>query len=140
MSDDIDALSRVPLFRDVMPATVERIARVARPVVVPEGFEVVREGDDGLGFFLVTEGELDVVRGQTHLQQLKPGDYFGEMALLDDQPRAATVRAATESRCLALYRWDFLPEVRRDSDLALALLAGLSRRLRDLDQRYASSK
>jgi CRP-like cAMP-binding protein len=138
MATETDTLSRVPLFRDVEPSTIERIATVARQVVVPVDFEVVREGDDGLGFFVVTDGELDVIRGQTRLQRLKAGDYFGEMALLDDQPRAATVKAATESRCLALYRWDFLNEVRRDPDLALALLSGLSHRLRDLDERYAS--
>jgi CRP/FNR family cyclic AMP-dependent transcriptional regulator len=62
------------------------------------------------------------------------------MSLLDEMPRSATVRALEPATCLAFYRWDFLSEVRKSPDFTLALLAGLSRRLRELDERYAASR
>jgi CRP-like cAMP-binding protein len=140
MDEIAEALAKVSLFRDVDARTLERLARAARRTVFPEGFEVVKEGDDGLGFFLVQEGQLAVFKGSTEVGRLKPGDWFGEMSLLDEMPRSATVTALEPSVCLALYRWDFLSEVRKSPDFTLALLAGLSRRVRELDERYAASR
>jgi CRP/FNR family cyclic AMP-dependent transcriptional regulator len=130
----------IPLFRHVGEDTLKRVADVAREAVFPEGFEVVTQGDDGLGFFLITEGEFEVIRDGVTLARLGPGEYFGEMSLLDDEPRSATVRSATEGRCHTIYRFDFLTLVRRDPDLSLALLEDLSRRLRALDEQYAAER
>lgn len=138
MDDTVAALARVPLFRDLDEEALGRLTRSARKTVFPEGFEVVREGDDGLGFFLVQEGEFSVRRGGVEVGRLQKGDWFGEMSLLDELPRSATVIAVTPAECLAFYRWDFLTEVRKNPDFALALLEGLSRRLRELDDRYAA--
>jgi CRP/FNR family cyclic AMP-dependent transcriptional regulator len=133
----IETLAQVPLFRTLNRRALERVAKVVRPVVFPPGFEIVKEGDDGLGFFLIQEGQVEVVKGGVKLNTLGPPEYFGEMSMLDDEPRVATVRALEETRCLAIYRWDFLSEARTNMDLAMALLAGLSQRLRELDARLA---
>jgi CRP-like cAMP-binding protein len=135
---NIEYLANVPLFHEVDRRSLERIAKAARPVIFPPGFEIVKEGDDGLGFFLVQEGHVEVVRDGHVLATLGPTQYFGEMSMLDEEPRVATVRAVEETRCLAIYRWDFLAEVRGNMDLTMALLAGLSRRLRDLDDQLAA--
>jgi CRP/FNR family transcriptional regulator len=113
------------------------VAAVARPVTFPDGFEVVTEGDDGLGFFVVRSGEVEVVRGGMRLATLGPDSWFGEMALLDNLPRSASVRATAPTDALAFYRWDFLPEVRRHPQIAIALMAELSRRIRELDASLA---
>jgi CRP-like cAMP-binding protein len=140
MSAITESLAEVPLFRDLDAQSLEKIAAISREVVFPEGFDVVKQGDEGLGFFYITDGELAVIRDGAEIGRLKKGQWFGEMSLLDEQPRSATVRATAPSSCLAFYRWDFLSEVRRMPDFTLALLAGLSRRVRELDERYAATQ
>ena len=86
-------------------------------------------------------GQLEVVKGlgqkeERILGTLNPGDFFGEMALLDGFPRAASVRAATDCECLGLTRWDFLGELRTNVDVALAILPVLSRRLRECENQH----
>jgi CRP/FNR family transcriptional regulator/CRP/FNR family cyclic AMP-dependent transcriptional regulator len=137
MPANTDFLSTVPLFQRLDARAIEQLDRVARPVVFADGFEVLKEGGASLGFFLVTEGKLEVTVGQTVVATLARGDHFGEMSLLDDEPCAATVRSIGESRCLAIYRWDFLADVRTNMELALELLATLSRRVRQLNAKVA---
>ena len=137
-SETAAALAATPLFEHVDRSEIERIAGIARPVFFPAGFEIVTEGDDGLGFFVITEGEVEVVRGTTRLAELGKGQWFGEMALLDDLPRSAMVRAIEPTRAFVLYRHDFLTEVRKNEAIAIALLKELSSRLRTLDARLAA--
>lgn len=137
MADLITQLSQVPLFRDVPKKSLERLARIVRERNFKVGDDIVKEGEEGVGFFMITEGAVDVVAGQPEVKlgALKAGDQFGEMALLDNMRRSATVRATAATKCLALSRWDFAAEVRANPDLAMELLAYLSKRVRELDNR-----
>jgi len=139
MADVTATLARVPLFRDVPKKSLERVAKIVRERNFKAGESIIKEREEGVGFFMITEGEVDVVAGEPekHLNTLKTGDFFGEMALLDNHRRSATVRAKKDTKCLALSRWDFAAEVRANPDLAMELLTYLSRRVRELDARVA---
>ena len=96
------------------PPELEGIARKLRPVAVSPGDEVIREGDEGTRFFVVADGELDVVAGDARVPSLRRSDAFGEIALLDNCPRTATVTARTKGLLYALERSDFLTIVAGD--------------------------
>jgi CRP-like cAMP-binding protein len=130
-----DALKGVPLFRDLPKKSLERVASRALPISYGAGEVVFRQGDPGLGFFVVVSGKVSITHGGTEAARLGPGGSFGEMALLDSHPRSATVTAVEPTECLSINRADFLKELREQPDIAFELLANLSRRVRDLDER-----
>jgi CRP/FNR family cyclic AMP-dependent transcriptional regulator len=132
-----DDLAKVPLFRDLNKKALERLAKVARPRNFRSGEQVVKEGDEGVGFFLINSGKVDVTRGGTHLNSLGAGQFFGEMALLDNYRRSATVTASEPTACLGIMRSDFIAELRGSPDIAVEMLTLMSRRIRELDQRLA---
>ena len=90
---------------------MEQLARATEEVRVPAGEEVVRQGEIGDRFYLVGEGSLDVVVDDRPVQSLGPGESFGEIALLRNVPRTATVKARTDALLYALHRDDFIPAV-----------------------------
>jgi CRP/FNR family transcriptional regulator len=137
MSNHLDLLKTVPLFANLPPDALERIDTLAVERGYPAGADVVTQGERAVGFFVVVDGSVAVVRepGATQIATLKAGDFFGEMALLDGQLRSASVRAAEPTTCLVLPRWDFLSEVRHNPELAIALLQLLSQRIRRLEER-----
>ena len=101
-----------------------------------QGEVIASEGEDATAFFVVTEGRAEVIKGlgqddEAVLAQLREGEVFGEMALLDGYPRLVSVRATTDCECFVLTRWDFLALVRTSPEVAVAVLRVLSRRLRD---------
>lgn len=126
MTDQLDALKRVPLFASLSTPDLETLTRSLRERRYPEGATIVREGEPGLGFFLIADGEVEVSRSGHSVRRLGPGEFFGELALLRDAPRAATVTAVTPTRCLQLVRWDFRALVSAHPDLAVALLGVVS--------------
>lgn len=134
-----EALAKVPMFQDLPKKALERLDRITRERHFKSGEVIFKEGDEGVGFFMISDGAVDISRGGTHLNTLKAGDFFGEMALLDNHRRSATVTASQDTACLAMMRSDFLAELRGSPDLALEVLASLSKRLRELDQRLAES-
>ncbi|MGE5595440.1 MAG: cyclic nucleotide-binding domain-containing protein, partial [Hyphomicrobiales bacterium] len=101
MSATTDALARVPLFRDLNKRQLERIEKFARPRSFEAGDTIFSEGEEGVGFFLITRGKVEATRGGTTLATLGAGDFFGEMALIDGFRRSATVKAAEPTECLA---------------------------------------
>lgn len=131
--DPAVALSRVPLFADVEPRHLERLAKQFRDRSFPEGAAVTREGEAGVGFFVVVDGSATVSVGGEERATIGPGDSFGEMALLDEGPRSATIVAATDLRCLALSAWEFKPFVEENPSVAWAMLQTLAARLRALE-------
>ena len=94
---------------------------------------MTREGEPGVGFFVVVEGSASVSIGGEARATIGPGDSFGEMALLDEGPRSATIVAATDLRCLALSGWEFKPFVEENPSVAWAMLQTLAGRLRSLE-------
>jgi CRP/FNR family transcriptional regulator len=131
----VDVLTRVPLLRDVEPKALERLAREFRERRFSEGSVVTSEGQPGIGFFIIVDGAASVTVGGEPRASLGAGDYFGEMALIDEKPRSATVVAATDMRCLALSAWEFRPFVEEHPSVAWALLQILARRLREAQER-----
>ncbi|MCK9517827.1 MAG: cyclic nucleotide-binding domain-containing protein [Dehalococcoidia bacterium] len=137
MSATADALARVPLFKDLNRKSLARIERFARERHFEPGDTVFVEGDEGVGFFLITNGKVEATHAGTKLAELGPDDFFGEMALIDGNRRSATVKAVEPTDCLALMRADFIAELRNNSDLALEMLQVMSSRIRELDERIS---
>jgi len=135
MADYTLYLKRVPLFAEMPESHLQRIANTARERRFEPGRPIVSEGDVGHGFYLIVTGRADVKRGDRILRTLNPGEYFGELALLRDQPRSATVIAAEPTTCLALARWDFKGILDANPTIAVHLLETVASRLRDEDSR-----
>jgi CRP/FNR family cyclic AMP-dependent transcriptional regulator len=136
--DAREALARSAIFSVLQRGFLDALARAATVRRFSSGESLVKEGDEAVAFYVVSQGQLEVVKGlgqkgERVVGTLSPGDFFGEMALLDGFPRAASVRAATDCECLVLTRWDFLAEVRSNIQVALAILPVLSRRLRECE-------
>jgi CRP-like cAMP-binding protein len=134
-SPDISTgLASAELFRDLTPAHLERLERVAHRRHYDPGEVIVQEGQGGIAFFVVTAGRVTISRADTDDQQheirtVGPGGSFGEMALFSDRPRSATITAVEPTDCLALHRFEFLDELRRSPEVALRLLDSLAIRL-----------
>ena len=134
MAGNVDFLKRVRLFEDLDQKSLESIANAAVEQSYQVGQDVVRQGDTGVGAFIIRSGRVEVVQehnGVTErLGELRSGDVFGEMALLDEFPRSATVRALEPTTCLGIQRWHFKGILESHPQIALALLPVLTRRLR----------
>ena len=133
MAVAVETLRSVPLFADLDNRALERLARVFRERVFPPQATVTREGSSGAGFFVIAEGEATVSVGGRERARLGAGDYFGEIALIDEGVRSATITAATRLRCYGLTAWDFRPFVEEHPEIAWALLRALARRLRAVE-------
>jgi CRP-like cAMP-binding protein len=125
-----ELLSAVALFDGIDPAGLAAIAARAVEVDFAAGRSIVRQGEDGTGFFLIVQGRARVVQDGQTVAELGPGDFFGELALLDGQPRMAAVVADEPTRCLALARWEFETLLETQPRLAIAILRGVAGRLR----------
>jgi len=103
---DASRLKSLPLFKDVPDEELVQIAGFAQEVNVEEGRELVREGDFSYEFMAIEEGEAEVTREGRHVADLGPGDFFGEMGLLEKTLRNATVTAKTPMKLVTLTGWD----------------------------------
>jgi CRP-like cAMP-binding protein len=130
----VDMLSSVPLFEGLSKRELDMIYRAAKETEFDPGHDIVEQGATGVGFHLILGGKADVLVGGRKRASLGPGDYFGEMSLLDGGPRSATVRTASHVRTLALTSWAFLPLLDKMPSIARKMLVELSRRLRGLEK------
>ncbi len=103
---DASRLKTIPIFQDIPDDELAQIATFAQEVSVAEGRELVREGDFSYEFMAIEEGEAEVTREGQHLANLGPGDFFGEMGLLEKTLRNATVTAKTPMMLMTLTGWD----------------------------------
>jgi len=129
-----DVLKKVPLFAGLEKRELEQIAATMRERRFSEGDTVTEEGAGGAGFFIVESGEANVTVGGEQRGTLGPGDYFGEVALIDEGIRTATVVATTDLKCWGLTSWEFRPLVEGNGEIAWGLLKGLAHRLREAHQ------
>ena len=113
-----------------------RLAEVAGEVDYPAGSWIVRQGQIGTGLYVILSGKARVIRGSDELAELHEGEFFGELAVIDQQPRTASVEAVTDTACLALASWDLLSLLEQDSALSLNLIKGLTARLRAADEHH----
>ena len=130
MPDTIELLAAVPLFKDLSKRELAQIARSAKEVDHPAGSPVLEKGSSGVGFHIILEGQAAVMIDGERQAQAGQGDYFGEMSLLDGEPRSATVQAETDVKTLTIASWDFIPLIEKHPSIAVKLLAELSRRIR----------
>jgi CRP-like cAMP-binding protein len=133
MSAPVEALRQVPLFSNLDEKDLDQLSRQMHERRFPEGAEVTTEGATGAGFFVIVEGNADVSIGGEHRTTLGPGDHFGEVALIDDGVRSASITAATDLLCYGLTPWEFRPFVEEHPQVAWALLETLARRSRQAD-------
>ena len=133
MSAPLEALRQVPLFDNLDEKDLDQLAQQMHERRFPEGAEVTTEGATGAGFFIIAEGNADVSIGGEHRTTLGPGDHFGEVALIDDGVRSASITAATDLLCYGLTPWEFRPFVEDHPQVAWALLETLARRARQAD-------
>ena len=129
-------LAHVGLFQSLDKKHLRYLARAVQAQRYPPGATIVQQGDSGLGLYIIASGRVEIRKeraGQADLvvNTLGPGGFFGEMALLDDAPRSATVVAREETECLTLAKWHFLGELEAHPEMALPMLTVLSRRVRD---------
>lgn len=129
--DPVAALQRVQMFADMDRRQTEQIARLLKERHFAQGETVIMEGSGGAAFYLIDSGEASVESKGVHLATFGPGDYFGEIALIDGGPRSATVTAKTDLVCYGLTFWEFRPLVERNGTMAWKLLQALAKRLRD---------
>ena len=123
MTDTADLLAGVPFLAGLDRKHLERLARDFSERTFAAGSVAVREGDErGIGFFVVVEGEGTVTVADKQVATVGPGDYFGEVALISDRVRTATVTATTDLRCLVMTMWDFRAFVQGDAEVAWKLL------------------
>ncbi len=126
------ALARVPLFSGLPPRHLKRLAEAMQEARYMEGAAVVKVGDPGDSFFVILEGQARVVDASgEEINRLLPGDFFGEISLLDGGVRTATVTTETPMTMLELKRTRFLRMLREEPDVAVKLLsyvAGMLRR------------
>jgi CRP-like cAMP-binding protein len=127
----VRVLRRVPLFADLSKREVEEIARLFKERRFAEGETVVQEGSGGAAFFLIESGEAAVSVGGKERGTLEPGDYFGEIALIDEGARMATITARSQLVCHGLTYWDFRPLVQENGEIGWKLLQSLAKKLRE---------
>jgi CRP/FNR family cyclic AMP-dependent transcriptional regulator len=127
-----ELLAGCPLFRGVGAEGLAALTSASTEVVFPAGHVIARQGEIGTGFFVVVAGMVRVVRDGKVLAQLGPGDFFGELSVLDGKPRNAMVAAESETTCLAIASWDFEATLLANPAVTLAILRGVATRLRDV--------
>lgn len=125
-------LAGCPLFHGIDAAGLSSLAERAAQVDFPAGHVIARQGEIGTGFFVVIAGRVRVVRDGAVIATLGPGEFFGELSVLDRQPRNAMVSTEVPTRCLALASWDFDAVLLEQPALSLAILRGVAMRLREV--------
>jgi len=123
----VDLLKRVPIFSDLDGKELERIASSMKERTFRAGDTVTSEGQSGIGFFVIDSGQAKVTVGGDERRRLGPGDYFGEVALLNESARTATITAESDLKCYGLTSWEFRPLVETHGSIAWKLLQAMSK-------------
>ena len=140
--ETLELLSRVPLFSTLAPEELKHVAQVAVPRRFAANQVVFREGDASDTCYLIRRGHVRAVRahmdGRTiTLAQFGPGDFFGELAMLDEERRSATIETLEETEAIAILGTDMRRLLREHPDISVKLIAALGRRLRETNERLA---
>jgi len=126
-------LKPIGIFKGMPPAELKKISKQMREIRHPKGAEIMIRGEGGVGFLVILTGEAEVETGDGRRRTLGPGDHFGEMAMLDQQGRSATVTAASDLVLAAVPEWGFKPFLQDHPEVTYRLLETLSRRLREAE-------
>lgn len=131
----VNMLERVPLFQGLNQRQLERLAKRVVEREYPENHAIVEQNKGGEGFFLIVAGGAEVVRERADgnkviVNELGPNDFFGELALLDEGLRTASVITTEAAHCLVLTRWDFMATLQEDCSMAIPIMQEIARRFR----------
>ena len=129
----LDVLAKVPLLADLSRFELRQVLERAGDERIPSGSDLLTEGEQGTSLLVMVEGSADVIIHNKHVRTIRPGEYVGEMALIDGLPRSATVRAITDCRVLSIPAAEFRALVEASWELAWKLLTHLSMRVREMD-------
>ena len=132
--EKIRHLQKVDIFADCTRKQLKAVAAISRVVEVPTGTMLTRVGEPGEEFFFILDGSAMVDVTRRKRIRLGPGEFFGEMSLLDGEPRSATVRAETDMRLLVILRRNFQSLLTEVPELTRSILVVLSRRLREIER------
>ena len=122
------------MFSGLGRRELERVASSMKERRFQKGDMLTTEGRGGVGFFVIEEGEADVSVHGDERAKLGPGDYFGEIALITESDRTATITAETDMRCYGMTMWDFRPLVESNASIAWNMLQQLAQKLRDTER------
>ena len=133
-------LATIPMFRPLGARARARLAPLFCRRSYRTGDVIVRQGDTSMSFYVVLSGRVRILRASgsddgVSIVEEGTGSFFGEMGVIDDEPRAATVVALEPTECALLAKWDFQRELRTDPDIGLALISELNARIRTLESR-----
>jgi CRP-like cAMP-binding protein len=126
----VEQLRHVPLFKDFSDEELGHVAQVTKRVEFAEGHTVASQGELGVGFHQIIEGGADVIQDGRTIGHLKPGDYFGEISLLDGGTRSATVTTTEPTTTLSIAAWDFKLLIEHSHEMTKKLLIGLCHMVR----------
>jgi CRP/FNR family transcriptional regulator, cyclic AMP receptor protein len=130
-----ELIKQVPLFSDLDKRDLQGLASSMKERVFEEGDTIASEGQSGVGFFIIEEGEATITVKGEERATLRHGDYFGEVALIDDGARTATITAKTPLKCYGITSWEFKPLVEQNADLAWKMLQSMAKMLRASEKR-----
>jgi CRP-like cAMP-binding protein len=125
----IQLIKKVPLFSKLSKKGLEEVAHIADEIDLPKGKVMAEEGDRGREFFVLLDGEADVTKGDTSINTMHAGDFFGEIALVTKMPRTATVTATTEVRVLVITERDFATLLKHSDEIGRGVAEALAERI-----------
>ena len=131
----IDLVKQVPLFSDLNERELKAVAASMKERTFRPGDHVTEEGKGGVGFFVIADGTAQVSIGGKDVRTFGPGDYFGEIGLVADMDRTATIKAESELRCYGMTSWDFRPLVESNASIAWKMLQVMAQRLKEAEAR-----
>ena len=132
-----ELVQQVPLFSSLGKKELQTLANSMKERIFDPGDTISKEGQSGVGFFIIEDGEASVTVGGDELRTLGSGDYFGEVALIDDGARTATITAKTELKTYGITSWEFRPLIEQNAELAWKMLQTMAKRLREAEKRSA---
>jgi CRP/FNR family transcriptional regulator, cyclic AMP receptor protein len=133
-SEVVQMLQKVPIFSGLDRKRLRRMAKSFHERDYRVGETIVKEGESSVAFYLIFSGSVDVTKGKKNIARFGRGQYFGEMSLLDEQPRSASVVAREPTRCLLMTTWSFIGYLKTDPNMAIGMLKELAGRLRATSQ------
>jgi CRP/FNR family cyclic AMP-dependent transcriptional regulator len=137
VSAPVELVKGVPLFEGLNQRELRDLASTMKERTFREGQAIAVEGQSGIGFFIIAEGTATVSQGGEDRATLGPGDHFGEIALIDDGVRTASVTADSQLKAYGLTSWEFRPLVESNATIAWKLLKTMATRLREAERRPA---
>ena len=131
----VELIKKVPLFSGLSDRELKQISQSMKERTFGAGDTVTQEGKGGIGFFVIADGTAKVSIGGTEVRTFGPGDYFGEVALIADIDRTATITAESDLTCYGMTSWDFRPLVESNASIAWKMLQVMAQRLKEAEAR-----